>query len=76
MNVVFALQAKVVPGTLKRGKAAKQALEYALKSTALTVREREVAGQIKDNHLTMAMVGECKVMPSGSVAASTKKGKK
>ena len=60
----------MTPGTQKRGKAAKSALELCCKSSALSVRERETAIAVKDNQIVAAMVSDCKVMPSGSVAAT------
>lgn len=64
----------MVPGTQKRGKAAKQALEYSSKSSAMSAREKETASQVKDTLAVAAMVGECKIMPAGSALASTSSG--
>ncbi len=70
---VCVCQAKVTPGSMKRGKAGKAALDMVCKSIALTARERETAQAVKDNQLVAAMVADAKVMPSGSVAVNTSK---
>ncbi len=66
-------QAKITPGSVKRGRAAKSALEMVCKSVAMSARERETALAVKDNQLVAAMVADAKVMPSGSIAATTAK---
>ena len=60
-------QIKVVPGTVKRGKAAKQALDVVVKTCeSMTAREKETAKQIRENHLSNAMVGDAKVIIPGA----------
>ena len=61
------LQIKIVPGTLKRGKAAKQALDAVIKSCdTMTAREKDTARLIRENHLANAMVGDAKVILPGA----------
>ena len=64
---VCVCQIKVVPGTVKRGKAAKQALDVVVKTCeSMTAREKETAKQIRENHLSNAMVGDAKVIIPGA----------
>jgi hypothetical protein len=56
----------VVPGTLKRGKAAKQALDAVVKTSEMSAREKTTAQGIRENHLAAAMVGDAKVILPGA----------
>jgi hypothetical protein len=61
------LQIKVVPGNLKRGKAAKMAMEGAVKSSPqMSAREKETARQVRDTLMVSAMVGDVKVVLPGA----------
>jgi hypothetical protein len=64
-------QVKIVPGSLKRGKAGKAALDAVCKLPGLSARERDTAQQVKDQLLVAASVGDCKL--GGSAANAGKK---
>lgn len=70
MTFLIGDQVKIVPGSLKRGKAGKAALDAVCKLPGMSSRERDTAQQVKDQLLVAASVGDCKL---GGAAASTAK---
>ena len=70
---------KLTPGSMKRGKAAKQCVEMFLKEgqkSSATDRNRELIKQVVDNDWVQAICGDVKISaPGSSKVANTKKQK-
>ena len=71
---------KVTPGTQKRGKAARQAVDFLTKAMAgeMTDRERQLIKSVPDTELIAAMVGNAKLSMPGmaKIQTANKKAKK
>jgi hypothetical protein len=69
---------KLTPGTLKKGKAAKQALELLVRAGDVTQREQDLMRAVPDSELVAAMVGTVKISAAGlqQLKQATKKAKK
>eukprot|EP00877_Chromochloris_zofingiensis_P000090 jgi/Chrzof1/10081/Cz04g26120.t1 len=76
MNYKF--KVKLIPGTVKKGKAAKQAVELLSRSPDIIQRERDLLRGVPDNDMISAMVGTVKLSMPGlqKIKATTKKAKK
>ena len=72
----YKYRVKLVPGTLKRGKAAKQALEIFTHSKECSARERDLIQALADNDISSAMIGDVKITGPSAVASALKKSKK
>lgn len=74
----YKLKVKLTPGTLKKGKAAKQALELLVRGGEVLPRERDLMRAVPDAELVACMVGTVKISASGlqQMKAASKKAKK
>jgi hypothetical protein len=70
----FKFKVKLIPGTLKRGKAIKQAVEYFGSSREVTKREKDCMKQVGQGELSMSMLSNVKVVVPGSTGGKKKKG--
>jgi len=66
---------KIVPGSMKRGRASKTATEILVRANSTTEREKELIKYIIDNQLVQTMAGDVKLMAPG-LSAATKAAKK
>jgi len=71
----FKFRIKLIPGTLKKGKASAAALESLLRQPDATDLEKELLRNVTDAELTNAMASGVKLMGSG-MSQGTKKGAK
>lgn len=71
-------QVKLTPGTLKKGKAAKQALELMVRGGDALQRERDLMRAVPDAELVACMVGTVKISAAGlqQLKVASKKAKK
>lgn len=58
-------QVKLVPGTQRKGKAAKQAVEVLTRAPECSTRERDLIKAVPDTDHTSAMIGNVKVAVAG-----------
>ena len=74
----YKYKAKLTPGSGKRGKAAKQAIDFLVRNAGVPQREKDMIKAIADNELVAAMIGNVKVSMPGFAAAKSnaKKNKK
>jgi len=74
----YKLKVKLTPGTLKKGKAAKQALELLVRGGEVLPRERDLMRAVPDAELVACMVGTVKISASGlqALKVASKKAKK
>jgi hypothetical protein len=74
----YKLKVKLTPGTLKKGKAAKQALELLVRGGDVLQRERDLMRAVPDAELVSCMVGTVKISAAGlqQLKVASKKAKK
>lgn len=72
----YKYKVKLTPGTLKRGKALKQAQSVFLNSSEATAREKELIKSVPDMEAINAMMSKVKVSAPNLEASKRKKGKK
>jgi hypothetical protein len=74
----YKLKVKLTPGTLKKGKAAKQALELLVRGGDVLQRERDLMRAVPDAELVSCMVGTVKISAPGlqQLKVTSKKAKK
>lgn len=64
---------KITPGTFKKGKSSKLAINAFLHQPEATERERELIRSIPENELSMTMISNAKLQMPGLLAANKKK---
>eukprot|EP00879_Flechtneria_rotunda_P033200 GHRR01036747.1.p1 GENE.GHRR01036747.1~~GHRR01036747.1.p1 ORF type:complete len:284 (+),score=152.69 GHRR01036747.1:384-1235(+) len=74
----YKYKVKLTPGTLKKGKAVKQAIELLVRGQDVLPRERDLLRAVPDMDMINAMVGTVKISASGlqQLKAASKKAKK
>jgi hypothetical protein len=74
----FKLKVKLTPGTLKKGKATKQAMELLVRGGDVAPRERDLMRAVPDAEAVSVMVGTVKISAAGlqQLKAATKAAKK
>ncbi|KAJ8661496.1 hypothetical protein O0I10_002762 [Lichtheimia ornata] len=72
----YKYKVKLTPGTLKRGKALKQAQSVFLNSSESTAREKELIKSVPDMEAINTMMSKVKVSAPNLEASKRKKGKK
>jgi len=70
-TVNFKFRLKLIPGSMKRGRAAKTALESMMRSPGCNEAEKEIMRLIPDNDLIQTMAASVKIMGPG-INATTK----
>jgi hypothetical protein len=74
----YKFKVKLTPGTLKKGKAAKQAVELLVRGGEVLPRERDLMRAVPDAEVVACMVGTVKISASGlqQLKLASKKAKK
>jgi hypothetical protein len=74
----YKFKVKLTPGTLKKGKAVKQAVELLARAQEALQRERELMRAVPDADMVNAMVGTVKISAAGlqQLKQASKKAKK
>jgi hypothetical protein len=74
----YKFKVKLTPGTLKKGKAVKQAVELLVRGQEALQRERELMRAVPDADMVNAMVGTVKISAAGlqQLKQASKKAKK
>ncbi|KAF6266599.1 hypothetical protein COO60DRAFT_5463 [Scenedesmus sp. NREL 46B-D3] len=74
----YKFKVKLTPGTLKKGKAVKQAVELLARGQEGLQRERELMRAVPDADMVNAMVGTVKISAAGlqQLKQASKKAKK
>jgi len=61
----YKYKVKLVPGTMKKGKAARICINMFLNNPDITDRERELIKALSEEELTLTMISNCKVASPG-----------
>lgn len=69
----FKYKIKITPGTFKKGKSSKLAINAFLHQPEATERERELIRSIPENELSMTMISNAKLQMPGLLAANKRK---
>eukprot|EP00878_Enallax_costatus_P027775 GHUV01029928.1.p3 GENE.GHUV01029928.1~~GHUV01029928.1.p3 ORF type:complete len:131 (+),score=46.18 GHUV01029928.1:952-1344(+) len=74
----YKYKVKLTPGTLKKGKAVKQAVDVLVRGQDVVARERELIRACPDADMVNAMVGTVKISAAGlqQIKQASKKAKK